>query len=718
MTVSDDLCAHCRLPLARQIFRRRLCGEEQAFCCYGCALAFQVGHGFREEADAAWHLIRLGVGAFLAMNIMVLSLLLYSGTLSDEDMPLERAVHVLLLLLATPTVLILGLPFLRQSLEAVRLGQLTVDSLIVLGAGAAYGYSAWAVFAGLDHVYFDTATMVLVLFTLGRYLEAAGRARAMRDLEPLLAPERVKARVVHDDDEQLRPVAELSPGMAVRVLPGERIPVDGLVLEGNSSVNESLLTGESRPVAKQVGTSVLAGSTNTTGMLLIETTAVGSETRWAAIGRQVAGALRQKTPTQRLADQVAGHFIYAVLALAIATLLFWETQGDSDQALLNALAVLVVACPCALGLAAPLATSVGVGLALRRGALVRGGEVLERLARVRAVALDKTGTLTTGAIQLDRCEGIDGERTSAVLAMAAAVERDATHPLATAVVEAARTAEVPLIGAANVQTIPGGGVHGEQANERVAVGSKSFLETLGWIVPEAAVARARDLAGHSQSVAFVVWGDRARGILTFSDLLRSESVDVVRALRRCGLYTLLLSGDREQVVAASAASAEVDDWRAGQDPEAKRTALAELKRSHGMVAMVGDGMNDGPVLAAADVGIALGSASDLAQEAADVVLPGGGLVDLPWLLELSRLVRRVTLENFAWALGYNLVALGMAATGHLQPVLAAALMAGSSVLVVCNSLRLERHQPGTAQAQISAGCSRAASSPHERTPSY
>jgi Cu2+-exporting ATPase len=248
--MAAELCAHCRLPLGRLPFRQRLHGEPRTFCCYGCALAFQVGRGVPEQADAAWQLIRLGLGAFLAMNIMVLSLLLYSGSLGDGDAWLRQVVHLLLLALATPTVLILGLPFLRQAWHAARQGQVAVDTLVSLGVGTAYGYSSWATLTGAEHVYFDTATMVLMLFTLGRYLEAAGRARAMRDLEPLLAPERTPVRVQEDQAEHMRPAAQVAAGARVRVLPGERMPVDGVVLEGASSVDESLMTGEAWPVAK------------------------------------------------------------------------------------------------------------------------------------------------------------------------------------------------------------------------------------------------------------------------------------------------------------------------------------------------------------------------------------------------------------------------------------------------------------------------------------
>jgi len=683
------LCAHCRLPLGRRPLKRRLHGESGQFCCYGCALAFQVTRGVHEEAEAARLLIRLGVGAFLAMNIMLLSLLLYSSSPWDEP-ALRQAVHYVLLALATPMLLILGLPFLQQAVAAGRAGHATIDTLISLGAVSAYGYSAWATLTGARHVYFDTMTMVLVLFTLGRYLEAAGRARAMRDLEPLLAPGRQQARVSEPEGESLRPVRDLAAGARVRVLPGERVPVDGHVIEGMSRVDESLMTGEAHPVAKGPGERVLAGSMNGTGPLLVEMEAAGEATRWAAIGRAVAESLRQPSPIQGLADRVATQFIYAVVALAVSVVVFWASQGPFDQALLIGLAVLVVACPCALGLAAPLATSVGVGVALRRGALVRSGAALERLATVRVMLLDKTGTLTAGAPTLRRCAALEGTDERELLRRAAALERGSEHALARGVLAAAHAARVPVTAASDVRATPGGGLCGRFEGEAIATGTRRYLECLGWKPSAAGLAHAATLARGGSTVTWVAWGERIRGLLAFSDQLRPEADEVVGALHRRGLHSVLLSGDRAEAVEAVATSIRVNAWRAACSPEDKRSAVEDLRRRHGPVAAVGDGINDGPLLAAADVGIAIGSATDLAQQAAEIVLPQGGLMRLPWLIELACTVRRTIAVNLAWAFGYNAVALALAAAGHLPPVIAAALMAGSSVLVVWNSLRLER----------------------------
>src|SRR6267142_1715783 len=379
----DRLCRHCLLTTGPRAMRRTVNGENCAFCCYGCCIAFQVRSGKSEEWEAAWLLIRLGVGGFLSMNIMLFSLLLYSGAFTGVDARLLPWVHLLLWNFATPALIILGGPFLRETwLDGVQ-GRLRSSALIVVGVGAAYIYSAFAVIERGTHVYFDTATMVLMLFTVGRYLEAAGRARAARDLEPLLAAENECATVVNGGVETRRPVRDVKAGMLVRVRPGERIPVDGVVTEGESHTDEAVITGESRQVAKSIGSPVIAGSINLDGPLLIQCSGAGTATRWAQICRSVRDALVRRSPTQRIADRVVGASVPVVLALGGLTMLYWAQWLPFERALLFGLAVLVVACPCAVGLAAPLATSLGIGRLARCGCLVRDPGVLEALARTR-----------------------------------------------------------------------------------------------------------------------------------------------------------------------------------------------------------------------------------------------------------------------------------------------------------------------------------------------
>jgi heavy metal translocating P-type ATPase len=683
------LCSQCLLPLGPRPMRRSIDGATHEFCCYGCCLAFQVRNGSGEESEATWLLIRLGVGGFLSMNIMMFSLLLYSGTFERADAELLPWVHVLLWILATPVLVILGGPFLRDAWEGALRGRLTAATLIWLGVLAAYGSSAVNVLTGGTHVFFDSATMLLVLFTVGRYLEAAGRARAVRSLAPLLEAENQWATAVEAGSESRRPARDLPAGTLVRVRPGERFPVDGVVQEGMSHADEAVITGESRSVAKSSGSMVLAGSVNLDGSLLIGTTRAGPATRWAQICRAVRESIAQKSPAQRIVDQVAGAFVPVVLLLAIATTLAWLGSADFEQALLAGLAVLVVACPCGLGLAAGLAGSLGIARLATRGCLVRGGGVLESLARVRAVAIDKTGTLTLGRPRL--C-GIETEcaKHGEALARAAGLERHSEHGLARGIVAAAEARGINPIITTDVRAVPGRGIRGAVEGAIVAAGTGAFMTELGWSLPERLSARARALAAEGHSLVYVGWDERVRALLWLDDTVRPEARATVDALRRLGLDIVLLTGDLPQTARRSADLVGIQSWKAALSPEDKKTALAALQQSRGRVVMVGDGLNDGPVLAAADVGVAVGGATDLARETADLVLPDDGLRLLPWAIELARAVRRTIVISLVWAFGYNLIALGLAASGLLQPILAAALMATSSFIVILSSLRLER----------------------------
>ena len=686
---ADSFCTHCRLPLGLRPMQRTLNGEACAFCCYGCCIAYQVKSGRSEEFDAAWLLIRLGVGGFLSMNIMLVSLVIYAGAFSGEDAWLLPWIHLLLWIFATPALVILGEPYLRDTWAHALKGQLTSSALVVLGVGAAYAYSVFATIEGSEQVYFDTATMVLMLFTVGNYIEAAGRARAARDLEPLLAAESEHATIVEAGAETRRPVREVSAGMLVRVRPGERVPVDGVVVEGESHTDEAVMTGESRQIVKGVGSTVIAGSVNLEGPLLIQSRGAGTATRWAQICRSVREALSRRSPLQRVADRVVGVSIPFVLILGALTVLYWANSLPFDRALLVGLAVLVVACPCAVGLAAPLATSLGIGRLARSGCLVRDPASLEALARTRLLAFDKTGTLTSGA---SRMVGIESEGVAGdvALARAAGLERHSEHGLARAILDAAAERGIEPVAARNIHAVPGRGIWGSVEDQTVAAGNRAFMSDLGWPLAPALDARALLLEASGHSLVYVGWAGRAHAVLSLDDTPLPEARSTIEALRGLGLNVMLLTGDLAQAARRVGAMVGVADIQAGLSPEEKRAALDRCRKSHQLVAMVGDGLNDGPVLADADVGIAVGSATDLARETASLVLPTGGLWMLPWVISVARVVRRTILTNLMWAFGYNLVALTLAVLGILQPVLAAAVMASSSLLLVVNSLRLSR----------------------------
>ncbi|WP_315832687.1 heavy metal translocating P-type ATPase [Bradyrhizobium prioriisuperbiae] len=685
---NSTLCLHCLLPVGRRAMRRSVQGEDCTFCCYGCCIAYQVRGGSREEHDAAWLLVRLGAGGFLSMNIMLFSLLLYTDDFAGADAAVLPWIHLLLWLFATPAVVILGEPFAREAWEHARQGRWSASTLIVLGVGAAYAYSAFATVEGSRQVYFDTACMVLMLFTVGYYLDAAGRARAARDLAPLLAAESEMAIVVEGDAEQRRSVREVTSGMLLRVRPGERIPVDGTVVEGRSHADEAVITGECRAIEKGPDSSVIAGSINLDGPLLIRSSGAGNATRWAQICRSVREALLRRSPSQRLADRIVGVFVPVVLLLGLVTAAVWSRHVPFDKALLTGLAVLVVACPCAVGLAAPMATSLGIGRLARHGCLVRDPAALEALARTRLIAFDKTGTLTSGRARIIAIDSPNVDPDD-VLARAAGLERHSEHGLGRAVALTATARGLVPIATQDVRVVPGRGITGNAGGEAVAAGNGELMRGLGWaLAPDlAALAQVHETRGHSR--VYVGWGGVVHAVLALDDTPLPDARATVDALHRRGLHAMLLTGDSPAAARRIASIVGIAEIEAGLSPEAKRAAL-DRRRREGLVAMVGDGLNDGPVLATADVGIAVGSATDLARETAALVLPPDGLWLLPYAVDVARSVRTTILSNLAWAFGYNFVAIGLATAGLLQPVLAAAVMAGSSLLVVLNSLRLER----------------------------
>ncbi|TDF63553.1 heavy metal translocating P-type ATPase [Cupriavidus sp. L7L] len=694
---TSHACSHCQLPVGRLGQQRELDGEAHWFCCYGCCLAYQVHHGEHEEPQAAAALIRFGVGGFLAMNVMLFSWLLYADAFTGDEAWLRGPVHWLLWALATPLVLLLGRPFAEGAWQAMRQGRLSTDTLVCIGVLAAYCYSGWQVSRGSSQVYFDTAAMVLLLFTLGRLLEAQVRVRTARRLAPMLAAERAEARVVEGGTEGWRAVVDIRPGELVRILPGERVPVDGIVVDGRSECDEAVLTGQSEPQFKPPGALVHAGSINGSRPLLVRATVAGSQTRWQQIGRQVREALARKSLAGDTVDRIIALFIPGVLALAAASAWFWGSRAGApaqvaDAAMLAGLAVLVVACPCSLGLAAPLTHALAIGLAAQRGILVRGGDVLERLARLKGIAFDKTGTLTADTLHPVGMQTA-GASHAEVLRVAAALAQASDHPAARAIAAMARAAASPPVASNEVEANAGEGLCGRFDGMDCALGSPAFLGTLGWHVPPALLATAP----LGCTLVLVGWEGQAHGLIALRTLPMPHVGDVIGEMQRQGLRTLLLSGDNPHAVAALAGDLHIDAWQARLLPQDKVLALRDWAAGTGLVAMVGDGLNDSPVLAAASVGIAVGNASDLARESADVVLPRSGLASLPWLLQQARQVRRTVRANLAWAFGYNAIALALAAGGLLQPVLAAVLMAGSSVLVAMRSWR------ASATAEANAG---------------
>lgn len=600
--------------------------------------------------------------------------------------------------LATPVQFWLGARFYRAGWQALRARSGNMDLLVALGTSAGYGLSLYHLLRGdTSALYFETSAVIVTLILLGKWLEARAKRQTTAAIRALQALRPLSARVVRDGIETQLPIAQLRVGDRVVVRPGERIAADGRIDEGRTHVDESLITGESLPVARGEGDRVTGGAVNGEGRIVVETLAVGAESALARIIRLVEDAQAKKAPIQHLVDKVSAVFVPVVIVLALATLLAWGlSSGDWNQAILNAVAVLVIACPCALGLATPTAIMAGTGAAARAGLLIKDAEALELAHRIDTVAFDKTGTLTVGEPVLAELIAIDGDR-DAVLAQAAALQSGSEHPLAKAVGQAA--AGLILPSASTVVAVPGRGLRGLVEGRSLLLGSTRMLEELGAeLSPWRTQAERLSASGHSvswlaaedqPSAAAVV---RVLALLGFRDSPRPDAKAAIARLHALGLRTVMISGDHAGAARSIADALGIDEVRADVLPEQKAAVVAELAR-RGTVAMVGDGVNDAPALAAADVGIAMGSGTDVAMQAAGITLmrPQPGLV--ADAIDISRRTTRKIRQNLFWAFGYNVVGIALAAMGWLDPIIAAAAMAFSSVSVLGNTLLLRRWRP-------------------------
>lgn len=605
------------------------------------------------------------------------------------------------LALATPVQFGIGARFYKQSYYAIKSGSANMDVLIAMGTSAAYFYSLYNVFfqvvaAGMmKDLYFEASAIIITLVLLGKYLEALAKGRTSEAIKKLAQLQAKTARVIRQGEEQDIPIEEVELGDLVVVRPGEKVPVDGRILEGASSLDESMLTGESLPIDKKAGDLVYGATINRFGVFRLEATRVGKDTALAQIIKMVEDAQGTKAPIQKIADQVAGIFVPAVLAAALLTFLVWWLGGAGlNKALISAVAVLVIACPCALGLATPTAIMVGTGKGAENGILIKGGEYLELAYKLDTVVLDKTGTITKGQPQVTDVLRLGNLDELSVLSIAGQAEKSSEHPLGEAIYDRARQALGEIETPQDFRAIPGQGVWARIAGEDVYLGTRKLMEGNG-IPIAAAEGEVTALEEQGKTAMFLAVDGRLEAVLAVADTLKESSRQAIAELQSMGLAVYMITGDNRRTAEAIAAQVGIAQVLAEVLPENKAREVEKLKSQGRLVAMVGDGINDAPALAAAHIGMAMGTGTDVAMEAADITLMRGDLSTIPEAIRLSRQTIRKIKQNLFWAFIYNIVGIPFAAMGMLNPVIAGAAMAMSSVSVVTNSLSLKRFDPGT-----------------------
>ena len=687
--------------------------QEHPGSCPICGMALEPKTVTAEvdDSEARDMTRRFWIAAVLSLPPLVLAMAHLIPGFHIDRFIAPKANQWIQFVFTTPVVIWAGWPLLVRGWNSVRTWHLNMFTLIALGVGMAYAYSVVALLApgafpaafrvnGVVPLYFEAAAIITALVLLGQMLEAKARSRTGAAIRALLNQAAKNATVIRDGKEEEVPVAHVMKGDILRVRPGEKVPVDGTITEGLSSLDESMITGESMPVEKKAGDKVTGATINQTGAFLMRAEKVGKETMLSRIVEMVADAQRSRAQIQKLADKVSAIFVPIVVVIAVITFAVWAWVGPEPRlayALVNAVAVLIIACPCALGLATPMSIMVGVGRGATAGVLVKSAEALELMEKVNTLVVDKTGTLTEGKPKLTQIISADGFADEQVLRLAAALERNSEHPLAAAIVKGAEERGVSLAEAKDFKSETGGGVVGTVEGHQVLVGKAGLLETRGVQNLQVLIERGAQLQAEGNGVVFVAVNGKAAGLLAVADPIKQSSYEAIQELHRLGIKVLMLTGDNARTAGVVAKKLGIDEVRAEVSPQDKQNEVRRLREAGRVVGMAGDGINDAPALAAADVGIAMGSGTDVAIESAGVTLVKGDLRGIVKAVRLSRAVMRNIRQNLFFAFVYNALGVPVAAGVLypffgmlLSPIFASAAMAFSSVSVIGNALRLKK----------------------------
>jgi Cu+-exporting ATPase len=659
-----------------------------------------VPHQTRSYLELKHELIK---SAALAVPIMLVSMLMMWPAFAEALPVSEGTVNKLLMILTTVVMFGPGRRFFKAAWSAVKHFSVDMNTLVAVGTGAAYGYSALAVmfphWLGISdagqHMYFDTAATIITLILFGRVLETRAKSKTSVAIKKLLGLQPKTATVIRGDSEMEIPVSEMNLEDRFVVRPGEKVPVDGVIISGATALDESMVTGESLPVERGEGERVIGGTINQNGSLIVRATAIGKDTVIAQIVELVKQAQGSKAPIQALADRIASIFVPVVISIATITFLLWLLIGDLPftSAMVNFIAVLIIACPCALGLATPTAIMVGTGVGATHGILIKNAQSLERAHSVDTIVLDKTGTITTGKPQVKKIVTQNGMDPGHLLQWAASVENRSEHPLARAIVNYAREQNISLLDVKDFLSNTGLGVSAQIEDTKISVGRATYLQDKGIDISGAEVLTAK-LGEQGTTVIYVALNNELVGAIALADSLKPEAREAVSRFKKMGINIMLLTGDQVAAARAVADEADIEQVKAEIFPEDKAAEIQQLQKSGHVVAMVGDGINDAPALAQADVSIAIGTGTDVAIETSDITLMHGHLSGVSGAITLSRKTMRTIRQNLFWAFIYNIIGIPVAALGLLNPMFAAAAMALSSVSVVLNALRLQRVKIG------------------------
>ena len=683
-------CYQCGLPVTRSRRCYEIDGVKASFCCTGCYLVQRITGTSGEEGISQVLLGKFGLGLALSMNVLFMSMPLHIEAASSSAFVIPASIAValkyLLLFFSIPIMLILGIPIAKSSVDSLIAGEVGTEVLILIGAVAAFAISVKSTLAGMGEVYFETATMILTLFTLGRYIDSKAKWRASESIKGLssLIPSQV-VRILPDGTKESVNADAITIGDKVMLRPGERIPLDGMVVSGQGSVDESFLSGESKPVLKKEEMEVFAGSVNLDGTLILEIRKPAEEFLVKKIEKLMEKIRANPSAINRLSDRLAACFIPVIAAIGLTVFAYWMYKGDPSMGLMRMLAILLISCPCAFGIAAPMAIWRGLGLAAEKGAIIMGADILEGLAKVEIVFFDKTGTLTTDTPAITAIIAGEGHGEDELLAIAAALDSHSTHPLARSLVNEADKRKIKPLAAAEIKNMAGFGIGGLVNGKQYYLGSRSWIESLAEEKDRVLLKRETPY-GESSGMVFLLEEGKVAGAFIFSQALREGAAEALEALKKIGIRTVILTGDDEKGALGikNKLKPDVIKWRLFPADKAKEIRAEEKKK---ITAMVGDGVNDAPALEAAHIGIAMGCGTELTRESAKVNLLGDDLRMIPFLINLSRKVRRKVKVNFIWAFSYNLIGTFLAVIGAITPLFAVMAMILSSLMVIGNTLR-------------------------------